>query len=65
MDIEKAFDSLDHTFVISVLKNIGFGETLISNKNLVSSMVVILPNTFILKAGLTKVAIFWPIFFLG
>ena len=35
MDNEKAFDSLDHTFVISVLKNIGFGETLISDKNLV------------------------------
>ena len=26
MDIEKAFDSLDHTFVISVLKKSGFGN---------------------------------------
>ena len=30
MDIEKAFDSLDHTFVISVLKKIGFGNNFIS-----------------------------------
>ena len=26
MDIEKAFDSLDHSFLISVFKKIGFGE---------------------------------------
>lgn len=39
MDIEKAFDSLNHTFVISVLKKFGFGnnsfswiETLISKQ---------------------------------
>ena len=39
MDREKAFDSLDHTFVISVLKKFGFGnnfvnwiETLISKQ---------------------------------
>ena len=39
MDIEKTFDSLDHTFVISVLKKFGFGnnfaswtETLISKQ---------------------------------
>ena len=39
MDIEKAFDSLDHTFLISVLKKFGFGnnfvnwiETLISKQ---------------------------------
>ena len=30
MDIEKAFDSLDHTFVISVLKKIGFGNNFVS-----------------------------------
>ena len=39
MDIEKAFDSLDHTFLISVLQKFGFGnnfvkwiETLISKQ---------------------------------
>ena len=39
MGIKKAFDSLDHTFVISVLKKFGFGnnfvnwiETLISKQ---------------------------------
>ena len=30
MDIEKAFDSLDHTFVVSVLKKFGFGNNFVS-----------------------------------
>ena len=30
MDIEKASDSLDHTFVIFVLKKIGFGNNFVS-----------------------------------
>ena len=30
MDIEKAFGSLDHTFVISVLKKFGFGNNFVS-----------------------------------
>ena len=66
MDIEKAFDSLDHTFVIFVLKKFGFGnnfvswiETLISN--LAQSIALLLPSTFILKEGLAKVTLFWPI----
>ena len=29
MDIEKAFDSLDHDFLLFVLKKIGFGENFI------------------------------------
>ena len=29
MDIEKAFDSLDHTFLISVLKKFGFGNNFV------------------------------------
>ena len=30
MDIEKDFDSLDHIFLISVLKNVGFGKKVIT-----------------------------------
>ena len=30
MDIEKAFNSLDHTFIISVLKKFGFGNNFVS-----------------------------------
>ena len=30
MDIEKAFDSLDYAFVISVLKRFGFGDKFVS-----------------------------------
>ena len=30
IDIEKAFDSLDHTFLIIVLEKSGFGKTLIN-----------------------------------
>ena len=37
MDIEKAFDLLDHTFVFSVLKNFGFGNNFVSwIENLIS-----------------------------
>ena len=38
MDVEKAFDSLDHTFLISVLKRFGFGQ------NFVSWIEIILKN---------------------
>ena len=68
MDIEKAFDSLDHTFVISVFKKFSFGsnfvswiETLISKQESCVFKAVALPSTFILKEGLAKVILFRPI----
>ena len=30
MEVEKAFDSLDHTFLISVSKRFGFGQNFVS-----------------------------------
>ena len=38
MDLKKAFDSLDHNFLISVLKKFGFGQ------NFISSIGIILKN---------------------
>ena len=68
MDIEKAFDSLDHTFLISVLKKFGFGnnivswvETLISKQGSCIISGGNTASTFILKEGLAKVTLFWPI----
>ena len=68
MDIEKDVDSLDHTFVISVLIKFGFGnsfvswiETLISKEESCVSVTIILPSTFILKEGLAKVILFRPL----
>ena len=68
MDIEKAFHSLDHTFVISVLKKFGFSnsfvswiETLMSKQE---SCVVNGGNTtqyFHVEEGLAKVILFRPI----
>ena len=35
MDVEKAFDSLDHKVLVSVLKKIGFGQNFISWKEII------------------------------
>ena len=37
MDIEKAFDSLDHNFLLIVLEKIGFGNNFISWIKVLSS----------------------------
>ena len=49
MDIEKAFDSLDHNFSISALEKYGFG------KNFVSQVKIILKNqeSCVLNGGTT------------
>ena len=53
MDINKAFDSLDHTFVISILRKFGFGnnfvswiETLIVKQESCTISGVILPSYY-------------------
>ena len=69
----KAFNSLDDTFVISVLKKSLVCITALlvrlrpqsRNKNLAQSMVVILPSTFNLKEGLGKMTLLWPTKILG
>ena len=49
MDIEKAFDSLDHDFLLSILKKFGFGG------NFVHRMKVLLNNqqSCIINGGFT------------
>ena len=49
MDFEKAFDSLDHKFLISVLNKFGFGQ------NFTSCIEVILKNeeSSIINSGIT------------
>ena len=66
MDIEKAFDSLDQTFVISVLKKVGFSnnfvswiEILISKQE--SCINYLVTQYFILKEGDPISAYFDPI----
>ena len=65
MDIEKAFDSLDHLFVVSVLKKFGFGnnfvswiETLISKQESCTISGGNATTTFILKEELAKLTLF-------
>ena len=63
MDIERGFSSLEHTFIISVLKKIGFGNNFVSwietsnSKQKSCVIVVILLSIFILKGGLAKVTL--------
>ena len=40
MDVDKAFDSIDHKFLSSVLKKIGFGQ------NFISWIETVLKNNF-------------------
>ena len=49
MDIEKVFDSLDHKFILAVLKKFGFHE------NFVSWVAVLLNNqeSFVINSGST------------
>ena len=49
IDIEKAFDSLDHKFILAVLKKIGFG------KNFVSWVEALLNNqeSCVINGGIT------------
>ena len=49
MDIEKVFDSLDHKFILAVLKKFGFDE------NFVSWVAVLLNNQepFVINSGST------------
>ena len=49
MDIEKAFDSLDHSFLISVLKKFGFGQ------NVITCIEILLkdPKSCVINGGTT------------
>ena len=65
MDIGKTVDSLDHNFVISVWKEIGFGNNFVSWVEILiakqdSWAINGLNTTFIFKEGLANVTLFRP-----